>query len=383
MTIPFLDLRAAYVELRTEIDAAVRRVLDSGWYLFGPELEAFEAEFAAYCGAGHCVAVGSGIDALALTLRAQGVGPGDEVIVPANTFIASWLAVSASGAVPVPVEPDERTCNLDPARIEAAVTPRTKAVMPVHLYGQPADMSAVWEAADRHGLAVLEDAAQAQGARYHGRRVGSGRAPAAFSFYPGKNLGAMGDAGAVVTSDAALADRVRLLRNYGSRVKYEHEVKGTNSRLDDIQAAVLRVKLSRLDEWNARRAAVAARYLAGLADVDGLALPYTEPWAETSWHLFVVRTDRREVLRTALTDAGIGTLIHYPVPAHLSGAYAELAYPRGAFPLSERLSEEVLSLPNGPHMTDGAVDEVIASVRKALSALSARPRERRTAAPAG
>jgi dTDP-4-amino-4,6-dideoxygalactose transaminase len=255
--VPFLDLKAAHAELRAELDAAYARVMDSGWFVLGDELAAFEAEFAAYCGARHCVGVGNGLDALHLILRAMQIGPGDEVIVPANTYIATWLAVSYAGAAPVPVEPDPRTFNLDPARVEAAVTPRTKAVMPVHLYGQPADVDAVREVAARHGLRVIEDAAQAQGARYRGRAAGSLADAAGFSFYPGKNLGAAGDAGAVTTDDDALAAELRRLRNYGSPAKYQHDVKGFNSRLDELQAAVLRVKLRRLDEWNARRAAVA------------------------------------------------------------------------------------------------------------------------------
>lgn len=371
MRVPFLDLRAVHDELGAELDAAVHRVVSSGWYLLGEELAAFEAEFAAYCGAAHCVSVGSGIDAITLALRAHGVGPGDEVIVPSNTFIATLLAVTAAGARPVPVEPDERTCNLDPARIEAAVTRRTRAVLPVHLYGQPADMRAIAEVADRHGLLVVEDAAQAHGARHRGEPVGSGPYAAAFSFYPGKNLGALGDGGAVVTSDAALADRIRLLRNYGSAVKYHHEIKGTNSRLDEIQAAVLRVKLARLDEWNARRAEVARRYLAGLAGVPGLALPVVEPWAGTSWHLFVVRTERRDALRERLAAAGVETIIHYPVPAHLSPAYADLGHGAGSFPTAERLAEQVLSLPMGPHLPDEAVDTVIAAVREAMAPATA------------
>lgn len=356
MTVPFLDLRAPYRELREEIDDAVARVLRSGWYLLGPEVEAFEAEFAAYCSAEHCVAVGSGGDALSLILRALGVGAGDEVIVPAHTFIATWLAVSDVGATPVPVEPDLGTFTMDPSLIEAAITPRTRVILPVHLYGHPAELTAVQAVADRHGLAVVEDAAQAPGAVHNGRRVGAAPSTVAFSFYPGKNLGALGDSGAVVTSDRQLADKVRLLRNYGSQVKYRHEVLGTNSRTDEIQAAVLRVKLSRLDEWNARRARVAERYLAGLEGLD-LELPGVAPWAGHVWHLFVVRTDDRSALAVRLTEAGIGSLVHYPVAVHASPAYAPLGL--GPFPLSERLADEVLSLPIGPHLTDAEVGTVI------------------------
>ncbi|GAA3947149.1 DegT/DnrJ/EryC1/StrS family aminotransferase [Actinomadura viridis] len=366
MNVPFLDLRAARSELRAEIDAALRRVADSGRYLMGPEVEAFEAEFAAYCGNAHCVAVGSGCDALELALRALGVGPGDEVLVPAGTFAGTWLAVSETGARPVPVETRETTRTMDPDRIEAALTPRTRAIVPVHLYGHPADMRPVEALAARHGLHIVEDAAQAHGAAYRGRRIGAAPSTAAFSFYPGKNLGAMGDGGAVVTADAALAGRVRLLRNYGSRVKYRHETRATNSRLDEMQAAVLRVKLARLDEWNARRAAVAERYLAALAGLEGVGLPRTAPWARTSWHLFVLRVRRREETRRRLTGAGIGTLIHYPVPPHLSPAYADLGYGPGAFPVTERLAGEVLSVPIGPHLPAEAVETVIAAVRAAV-----------------
>lgn len=365
MKVPFLDLRAPYEELRTDLDAAVQRVLSSGWYLLGPELEAFEAEFAAYCGNTHCVAVGSGCDALELSLRAMGVGPGDEVIVPSHTFVASWVAVSRTGARPVPVEPDEHS-TLDPARIEEAVTPRTKVIMPVHLYGHPADLGAIEEIAARHGLRVLEDAAQAHGAREHGRRVGSG-STAAFSFYPGKNLGALGDGGAVVTGDAELAARVRLLRNVGSREKYRHEVVAANSRLDELQAAALRVKLARLDEWNDRRRAVAARYLDELKGVGDLVLPAPAPWAEPVWHLFVVRTARRQELQERLAAAGIGTLVHYPIAVHLSPAYAGEGYAPGSLPLAERLADEVLSLPMGPHLDAHAVDAVIAATREACA----------------
>ncbi|MFB9904174.1 DegT/DnrJ/EryC1/StrS family aminotransferase [Allokutzneria oryzae] len=367
MNVPFLDVRAAYLDLREEIDAAVLRVLSSGWYLLGPEIESFESEFAAYCGARHCVAVGSGCDALELTLRGLGIGPGDEVIVPSHTFIATWLAVSEVGALPVPVEPDERTHVLDPALVEAAITPRTKAIMPVHLYGHPADTDAIGEIAARHGLHVVGDAAQAHGARVRGKRVGSTGTATAFSFYPGKNLGALGDGGAMVTDDPELAERVRLLRNYGSKVKYQHEVQATNSRLDEVQAAALRVKLPHLDAWTDRRRAVADRYLTELAGLPDLELPHVEPWAEHVWHLFVVRTPRREELRRALTEAGIGSLIHYPVPVHLSRAYADERRPEGSFPLAERAAGEVLSLPMGPHLSDDEVTEVVSAVRTALT----------------
>lgn len=362
MAVPFLDLRSAYLELKAELDAAVARALDSGWYLLGEELAAFEREYAAYVGVKHCVGVANGLDALHLGLRAMGVGPGDEVIVPSNTYIATWLAVSYAGAIPVPVEPVESTYNLDAARLEAAVTSRTKAILPVHLYGQPADMDPILEVAGRHGLRVLEDAAQAHGARYKGRRVGGLGDGAGWSFYPGKNLGAFGDAGAFTTNDDELADRVRVLRNYGSRVKYVNEVPGYNSRLDEIQAAVLRVKLARLDAWNARRARIAGAYLDALQET-GLGLPAVPAWAEPAWHLFVVRYPQRDRLRCELEAAGIGTLIHYPIPPHLQGAYAHLGLGEGALPLAERVHREVLSLPIGPHLTDAHLAGTMTTVR--------------------
>lgn len=349
MRVPFLDLRPACEELQAELDDAYHRVMRSGWFIMGAELESFEREFAAYCEAGHAIGVANGLDALHLILRAYGIGPGDEVIVPSNTFIATWLAVSQVGARPVPVEPDARTYNLDPRRIEAAIGPSTRAIMPVHLYGQPADMDAISEIARARGLKVIEDAAQAHGARYKGRRAGSLGDAAGFSFYPGKNLGAFGDGGAVVTSDAALAERIRLLRNYGSARKYVHPAMGVNSRLDELQAAFLRVRLRRLDDWNARRARIAAAYLEDLAD-SALVLPHVPDGHAPAWHLFVVRSEGRdEVLRSAAA-AGIDLLVHYPIAPHLQEAYAGLGIPRGALPIAERLQDEVISLPIGPHL---------------------------------
>ena len=367
MAVPFLDLHAACAELRPEIDAAIARVLDSGWYILGPEVEAFEAEFAGYCQADHAIGLANGLDALHLALRAMDVGPGDEVIVPSNTYIATWLAVSQCGAVPVPVEPDPATHNIDPARIEAAITPRTKVILPVHLYGQPVDLDTILAIARKHGLRVLEDGAQAHGARYKGRRIGGHGDAVAWSFYPGKNLGALGDGGAVTTNDAQIADRLRVLRNYGSRVKYVNEVAGYNSRLDPLQAAVLRVKLAHLDDWNARRTALAQVYLDGLRDT-GLVLPHVPDWAQPAWHLFVVRHRQRDDLQRALSEAGIGSLIHYPIPPHKQQAYAEAGYPADAFPLANRLAEEVLSLPMGPQMGVGEVDTVVAALIRAVSA---------------
>ncbi len=372
MNVPFLELKPAYLELKEELDAAYHRVMDSGWYLLGAELESFEAEFAAYCDAKHCVAVGSGLDALHLILRAYDIGAGDEVLVPSNTFIATWLAVSYAGAEPVPVEPDPLTCNIDPERIEAAITPRTRAIIPVHLYGQPADMDLIVAIARRHGLKVIEDNAQAQGARYKGRRTGSLGDAAAHSFYPGKNLGAFADAGAVTTSDAELADRIRLLRNYGSREKYYNEVKGFNSRVDELQAAFLRAKLKKLDAWNSRRQAVAARYLRELHDSAGLILPFVPEWAEPVWHLIVVQHPKRDALREKLAGTGIGTLIHYPLPPHLSGAYAGEKWRWGAFPVAENLADTVLSLPMGPHLAEEQVSHVIRETNRSLTALEER-----------
>jgi len=352
MNVPFLDLRAAHAEIGPEMDAAYQRVAASGWYLMGAELDAFEDEFAEYCGVTQCAGVGSGLDALVLILRALGIGPGDEVIVPAHTFIATWLAVSEVGARPVPVEADERTYTLDPAAFEAAIGPRTAAVVPVHLYGQPADMDAIAAIAAAHGLAVVEDASQAHGARYRGRRVGTLSTAAGFSLNPVKNLGAWGNAGAVVTDDPALAEKVRLLRNYGYRVKYQHEVMGVNSRLDEIQAAFLRVRLRRLDEWNARRRAVAGRYLNALAGTRDLVLPHVPDWAEPVWHQFVVRHPDRAGIQEHLGAAGVETLIHYPVPVHLTPAYRDAGWKQGDFPLAERLAAEVLSLPVSPHLPE-------------------------------
>ena len=364
--IEFLNLRDAYLELKSEIDEAINRVVDSGWYIGGSEVEQFEADYAQYCGAAHAIGVANGLDALHLALLAMDVGAGDEVIVPSNTYIATWLAVSQCGAAPVPVEPVESTYNLDPARIEAAITPRTKVILPVHLYGQPADLDPILTIAHKHGLRVLEDGAQAHGARYKGRRLGSHSDAVAWSFYPGKNLGALGDGGAVTTNDPQVADRIRMLRNYGSRVKYVNEVKGCNSRLDPLQAAVLGVKLRYLDEWNERRKVIAAQYLQGLADT-GLLLPQVPGWADPVWHLFVVRHPQRDALAQRLAEAGVGTLIHYPIPPHKQQAYVDAAFEASAFPLAERIAEEVLSLPMGPQLTQDMAGQVVEAVRKALA----------------
>lgn len=350
MKVPFLELKATYDELKPEFDEAYHRVMNGGWYLLGRETEAFEAEFASYIGVRHCVTVANGLDALHLILRGYGIGPGDEVIVPSMTFIATWLAVSYAGATPVSVEPLLTTYNLDPGRIEAAITPRTKAVIPVHLYGQPADMDPIQEIARHHGLKVIEDAAQAHGARYKGQHTGSLGDAAAFSFYPGKNLGAFSDGGAVTTNDVDLATRLLALRNYGSRQKYHHEDKGFNSRIDELQAAFLRVKLRKLDEWNSRRKKIAERYLSALSGAKDLILPQAPDLVEPVWHIFATRHPQRDTLQARLAEAGIGTLIHYPIAPHLAGAYADLVRKPDGFPIAEGIAKTELSLPIGPHL---------------------------------
>ncbi len=362
MTIPFLDMKSPYLELQAELDAAYRGVMERGWYVLGEEVAAFEQEFAAYCGAAHCIGVANGLDALYLILRALGIGNGDEIIVPSNTYIATWLAVSIVGAIPVPVEPDKLTCNLNPEKLQASITPKTKAVIPVHLYGRPAEMDRINEVASSYGIRIIEDAAQAHGARYKGRSVGALGDAAAFSFYPGKNLGALGDAGAVVTDDAVLADKVRVLRNYGSKTKYYNEVKGFNSRLDELHAALLRVKLRKLDEWNARRKRIASVYVQGLKDAPEFTLPVASSDAESVWHLFVVRHPERDAVQKALAAKGIGTMIHYPVPPHLQQAYEESGYGTGDFPIAESIANEVLSLPMGPHLAIEDAEYVVAGL---------------------
>lgn len=370
--VPFLDLKAAYAELKAEIDAAVARTLASGHYLLGGELDAFEQAYAAYTETEHCVGVGNGLEALVLSLRALDVGPGDEVVVPANTFIATWLAVSQVGAVPVPVEPLDGVWTMDAGRVEAALTPRTKALLPVHLYGQPADLDPLLDLARAHGLRVLEDAAQAHGARYRGRCIGGHGDLAAWSFYPGKNLGCLGDGGAVTTRNPELADRLRMLRNYGAKAKYHHEAKGHNSRLDDIQAAVLRAKLAHLDEWNQRRAAVAETYRSCLSDLPELGLPQVLPGNEPVWHLFAVEVPQRDRVQALLKERGVETLIHYPIPPHLSGAYAS-DRDWGRFPITERAAGRLLSLPMGPHLALEQAARAAGQLREVLRGLSARP----------
>jgi len=362
--IPFLDMSSPYQELKDELDQAYFRVMNSGWYILGSEVEAFESEFSSYCGARYCVGVGNGLEALHLILRAYGIGEGDEVIVPANTYIATWLAVSYAGAKPVPVEPDESTYNIDPNRIETALSSRTKAILPVHLYGQPAQMEQIVVIANRHHLLVIEDAAQSQGAEFKRKKTGNLGDAAGYSFYPGKNFGAFGDAGAVLTNDAQLAEKVRMLRNYGSQVKYYNEMKGFNSRLDPLQAAFLRVKLPYLNEWNTRRSIIADFYLRELAGVPGLILPKIAEGALPIWHLFVIRHPKRDDLQRHLNDSGIGTLIHYPVPPHLSKAYRDLGVEVGAHPITEAIAQTVLSIPIGPHLSMEQASVVVQSVKE-------------------
>ncbi len=363
MKVPILDLKPAYDELRTELDAAYHRVMESGWLLLGHELEAFEAEYAASVGTKYCIGVANGLEAMQLVLMARGVGPGDEVIVPSHGYIATWLAVSHTGARPVPCEPDPTTYNLDPARLEPLLTPRTKAILPIHLYGQTADMNAINGIARPRGIFVLEDAAQSHGALCGGGAAGSLGDAAGVSFYPSKNLGALADAGAVTTGDAALADKVRHLRNYGSKVRYHNEYLGLNSRLSELQAAFLRAKLPKLAAWNARRVCLAQRYLDQLAGVGDLVLPRAPSWATPVWHLFVVRTKQRDALQKHLAAAGIGTGVHYPIPPHLAPAYAGAGWRRGDFPLAEQFADEVLSLPIGPHHQPEQIDAVCHSLR--------------------
>jgi dTDP-4-amino-4,6-dideoxygalactose transaminase len=366
MSIPFLDLKSLNVDLINDLESAFRRVVESGWYILGQEVTKFEDEFAAYCGSSHCVGVGNGQDALYLILLAYGIGEDDEVIVPSNTFIATWLAVSMTGARPVPVEPIEATYNLDPDRIPAAITEKTKAIIAVHLYGQPADMDSINAVGKQYGLNVIEDAAQAHGARYNGKCTGNLADAAGFSFYPGKNLGALGDGGAVTTNDSHLAEKIRVLRNYGSIVKYRHKVKGINSRLDELQAALLRVKLKHLDEWNTSRKRKANIYL-GKLECNELILPIILKDTEPVWHLFVIRSKLRDKIKKDLENAGIGAMIHYPVPPHLQPAYTKDGYKMGDFPITEKIHNEVLSLPMFPGLSEKDLSKINSIILNSIS----------------
>jgi len=364
MDIPFLDLASINLRDREAFLKALNRVLDSGWLILGDEVKKFERSFAQYCGADRCVGVANGLDALHLVLRAWGIGPGDEVIVPSNTYIATWLAVTFTGATLIPVEPDPFTYTLDVSLVSHAITPRTKAIIAVHLYGRLADMEGISAIARKRGIKVLEDAAQSHGATYRGQAAGKFGDAVAYSFYPGKNLGALGDGGAVTTNDHQLADDISILRNYGSSRKYENSVVGYNSRLDELQAAFLSEKLNRLDADNEHRNIVAARYLHELASVPDLILPKNEAFQQSVWHLFVIRTRLRDELCQFLSQQGIGTLIHYPIPPHLQDCYAHLGYSDGDFPISEKLHREVLSLPIGPTMDLLMVDRVTSAIKR-------------------
>ena len=363
MNVPFLSFEPQHAPLRNAMTAAFTRVYDSYWYVLGEEVKHFEQEYAAFNQVAHVVGVANGLDALVLALRVLEIGPGDEVIVPSNTYIATWLAVTQVGATPVPVEPDSTTSNLDPALIAAALTPRTRVIMPVHLYGQACRMTEIMALAAQHKLYVVEDSAQAQGAVFAGGLTGSFGHVNSTSFYPGKNLGALGDAGAITTNDANLAQQVRVLRNYGSRQKYHNEVVGYNSRLDELQAALLRVKLPELPEWTRQRQQVATWYNQHLAGIAGLRLPAVAAGATHVYHLYVVHTPQRAALQQHLTAQGIGTLIHYPVPPHRQPAYQALNLPAGAYPIAEELAATCLSLPMWPGMMEAHVAAVAAAIR--------------------
>lgn len=360
--IPFLSFTPQNQQIRAQVLATIAQVFDSEWYVLGEAVKGFEAEYAAFNQTTACVGVANGLDALHLALRALGIGTGDEVLVPSNTYIATWLAVSMVGAVPVPVEPNLATYNLDPTRLEAAITPRTRAIMPVHLYGQACEMQAIMAVAEKHGLQVVEDNAQAQGASFTGQLTGSFGAINATSFYPGKNLGALGDAGAITTNHESLAQQIRVLRNYGSQQKYHNEVLGYNSRLDEMQAAILRVKLPFLPEWTQQRQALADQYQAALSGIPDLQLPIVAPGATHVYHLYVVRTSKRDALQRYLTEQGVGTLIHYPVPPHLQAAYKHLGYKAGDFPLAEEIAATCISLPLWPGMTSEQIRTVVTHI---------------------
>jgi dTDP-3-amino-3,4,6-trideoxy-alpha-D-glucose transaminase len=360
-SIPLVDLKAQYAAIRPAVDRAVQSVLDSTNFIMGPEVKGFEQAFAAYCGVEQCAGVASGTAALDLVLRTLNVGPGNEVITVAHTFIATAEAISSVGARPVFVDIDSLTYTMDPQALAAAITPATRAILPVHIYGQPADMDAIMAVGRRHGIPVVEDAAQAHGATWNGVRAGGLGDAACFSFYPGKNLGAYGDAGAVTTAKTDLATQVRLLRNHGRRSKYLHEIKGYGERLDTLQAAILTAKLEFLDEWTAARRRLATRYGELLQNSD-LVLPYVAPQANPAWHLYVVRTPQRDALLEHLQKNGIGAGVHYPLPLHLQPAYADLDYQRGTLPVSEEVADTCLSLPLYPEMTDGQQDRVVAVI---------------------
>jgi len=374
-SVEFFSLQRQHAELYAALASAGARVIQRGHFILGAELEQFEHDFAAYCGTKHAVGVGNGLEALALILRALGVGPGDEVIVPGHTFIATWLAAEQVGASVVAVDVDPGTYNIDAIKAEAAITPRTRAIIVVHLYGQPANMSALAQMAGSRRIAIVEDAAQAHGATYDGRRVGSLGTAAAFSFYPTKNLGALGDGGAITTDDDAIAGSVRALRNYGSTVKYRHDELGGNSRLDELQASYLNVKLAVLDAKNESRRSIASRYSTAFSGTEGLGLPAVAECAGPVWHLYVVRHRRRDQLQEELHRSGIRTMIHYPMPPHRQRAYAGTTLSKLHLPHTEQAAEQVLSLPMWPELTDAEVDKVISAVLSAAKILGECPAE--------
>jgi len=349
--------------INKELKEATNRVIDSNFYILGKEIENFEREFANYLGVKYCIGVGNGLEALHIILRAYGIGKDDEVIIPSNTYIATALAVSYAGATPIFVEPVERTYNINPDLIEEKITKKTKAIMPVHLYGQACDIDPINEVAKKYNLKIIEDAAQAHGATYEGKKCGALGDVAGFSFYPTKNLGALGDAGAVTTNDKGLAEKVRVLRNYGSEKHYYNKYMGFNSRLDEMQAAILRVKLRHLEEFNKERKTIAQIYLEGFQDTN-LILPYVPKWAEPVWHQFVVRTKKRDELQEYLKSKGIGTLIHYPLPIHLQEAYKYLGYKKGDFPIAEKMAHEVLSLPIWIGLSEKCIEYIINKIKK-------------------
>ena len=364
--IPFLDLKNINLRFKNEFFDIFEKFLISGKYILSDETSMFEREFANYCGTNYCVGVGNGLDGLTLVLKAWNIGPGDEVIVPSNTYIATWLAASNVGATIIPVEPNLKYYNIDPNKIEQAITKKTKAIIVVHLYGQTVDIDPINAIAKKYNLKVLEDAAQSHGATYKNLKAGSLGHAASFSFYPGKNLGALGDAGAVTTNDKLLADKISTLRNYGSKKKYHNEIRGYNSRIDELQSAILRIKLLKLDEDNKKRNLVAQRYYEGLKDLDNLILPKVGSYNSHVWHLYVVRNKKRDSLKKKLMEAGIDTLIHYPIPPHLQPAYSDLNILKGSFPISEKIHDEVLSLPIGQTITFNEVDKVISEINKIL-----------------
>jgi len=360
LNIPFQDFKFQYNEIKTELDQAYKRVMESGWYILGSEVSSFEAEFANYCGTKYCVGVGNGLEALFLVLKAWGIGFSDEVIVPANTYIASWLPITHTGAKPVPVEPDIDTYNIDPQKIEEKITEKTKAILPVHLYGQTANMDEINKIGKKYGLKVLEDAAQAHGAKYKNKKAGNLGDAAAFSFYPTKNLGCFGDGGAVTTNNDELYQKILSLRNYGSSKKYVNNEIGFNSRLDELEAAFLREKLQFLDSWNRTRKKVTEWYLRNLPNTfPELILPKVPSWTEPCWHLFVVRTENRDELQGSLSKSGVTTLIHYPIPPHLQKAYKHLNFSEGSFPITEKIANQVLSLPIGVHLTPSILEKSV------------------------